>query len=289
MYKYTIEYDYDNKLIYEYICLGSLIYGLLIMLNKHVLRTPTHYFKIKNKTNVEYLSNEIKKLTHDAVSTTHIYKEKLSETLQFYINNMSYEVLQKIGNFTYIPEITEIYYTAKITQNSDNSFTNLHTDSPFHFFRSYRALICIEDCEDVTTLIPEDNINVKLKKYDILAFDYANALHYIKVNKSIGKSRIVIKLHYSNSQIGCLLTKRYTRWARSLYVHNLKNLTLSGHIMLWSQFLSSNTHYIVFMGFLNILLCQYYGFIFLQKMLLFYPLIALYQIGFQLYFVLNDF
>ena len=43
-----MEYDYDNELIYEYICLGSLIYGLLIMLNKHV-RTPTHYFEMKIK------------------------------------------------------------------------------------------------------------------------------------------------------------------------------------------------------------------------------------------------
>ena len=126
-------------------------------------------------------------------------------------------------------------------------------------------------------------------KYDILAFDYANALHYIKVNKSIGKSRIVIKLHYSKSPFGCLLTKRYTRWARSLYVHNLKHITLSGYIMLWTQFLSSNTHYIILMGFINILLNEYYEKIFLQKMLLLYPLIALYQIGFQLYFVFNDF
>lgn len=284
-----MEYDYDNELLYEYVCFASLIYGIFIIINKHILRTPTHYFEMKNKTNVDHLSKEIESLTHDALSTTHIYKENLSEILKFYINNMSYEVLQKIGNFTYIPEITEIYYTARTTQNSDNSFTNLHTDSPFHFFHTYRALICIEDCEDVTTIIPEDNIEVKLKKYDILAFDYANALHYIKVNKSIGKSRIVIKLHYSKSQIGCLLTKRYTRWARSLYVHNLKHITLSGYIMLWTQFLSSNTHYIILMGFINILLNEYYEKIFLQKMLLLYPLIALYQIGFQLYFVFNDF
>lgn len=277
--------------IYDQIYLWSLFYGFMLSYFKNNHRNKSHYFKIKNKINVDHLNKEIQSLGIDEdVNTIHIYKEKLSTTMQEYISNLSYEILEKIGRqFIYIPEITEIYYTAKTTQNSDNSFTNLHTDSPFHFCSTYRALVCIEACEDVTTIIPCDNIEVKLDKYDALAFDYANTLHYIRFNNAINKNRIVIKLHYAKTPVSYTLTRRYTRWARSLYINNLKKIKWTGYVMLYSQFLASHTTQVVSFGAFVFLLKQYYSLLLFEYIMMAYPVLALYYIGFQMYFVFYDF
>lgn len=273
------------------IYLISLFYGFMLSYFKNNHRNKSHYFKIKNKINVERLNKEIQSLDmNEDDNTIHIYKETLSPSMQEHISNLSYEILEKIGShFIYIPEITEIYYTAKTTQNSDNSFTSLHTDSPFHFCSTYRALICIEACEDVTTIIPCDNIEVKLDKYDVLAFDYANTLHYIRFNNAINKNRIVIKLHYAKTPVSYSLTRRYTRWARSLYINNLKKIKWTGYVMLYSQFLASHTTQVVSFGAFVFLLKQYYNLLLFEYIMMSYPVLALYNIGFQMYFVFYNF
>ena len=276
--------------IYEITYILSLIYGFILSYFKYKYRAKSHSFKIKNTENVDNLRKEIEKLDCDDTSTTHIYKDDLSKEMQYYIDKLSFEVNKEIGdNYINIPEITEIYYTARKTKNSDTSFTSLHTDSPFHFCNTYRALICIEPCKSVTTIIPRDNIEVNLDKYDVLAFDYANTLHYINIDESKRKNRIVVKLHYASSPISYILTKRYTRWARSLYVNNLKKMQLTGEIMLYTQFVTTNVNYVVTSGILLHLINIYLRWMLIKYFMSIYIILAIYNINFQVYFMYNNF
>ena len=279
-----------DKLIVLFFLYGSGLYFI-----KNVNREKSFVYEIKNKNNVDELHIELKGLVKEETkSTKHIFVEDLPNNISNKIMKVDNEILDLLGpEYSSIPKINEVYYNAKKTKNSDLSFVRLHTDSPFHICKTYRVLVCIEPDENVITKIPDDKIEISFKKYQVLGFDYANTLHYIKINEErIKKNRILLKLHYSKSDICNKLTKRYTRWARSLYVNNKDNIEFSGRIMLQSQYLSTNLLEIVTVYLL--LMVRYFRKGQRDKYLMYLLLIVggvltSYNLLFQMYFLWNDF
>ena len=277
--------------------IGSFfLYGILLYSIKNMNREKSFVYEIKNKNNIDELQVELKGLIkkEDTKSTKHIFVEDLPNNISKKIAKVDNEILDILGpEYSSISKINEVYYNAKETKNSDLSFVRLHTDSPFHICKTYRVLVCIEPDENVITIIPDDKIEVSFKKYQVLGFDYANTLHYIKINEDkIKKNRILLKLHYSKSEICNKLTKRYTRWARSLYVNNKDKIEFSGRIMLMSQYLSTNLLGILVVYL--ILMIEYYRSKKPNKYLMYLLLLvggvlASYNLLFQMYFLWNDF
>ena len=275
----------------------SYIYSTMLYCSKTYYKDNSGFFQIQNDSNIDLLQSQIEGQYNkdDVQSTQHYYILDTPEHIQTSINMTQVEVLDRLNihisnQYINIPEIDEIYFSAKTTQNSDHSFTNLHTDSPFHFCHTLRVLVCINPTSIVKTYIPEYGFNVTLQKYDVLYFDYANTLHYITISPfddEIQNSRIVLKLHYAKSVMCQTLTRRYTRWARSLYVDNLKFMNQYGYSMLATQFASAYMGYILL--FYYSVLAMYYTNKELRSSLMpfLYVFIVLtfYQVGFQIYFV----
>ena len=275
----------------------SYIYSTMLYCSKTYYKDNSGFFQIQNESNIDLLQSQIEGQYNkdDVQSTQHYYILDTPEHIQTSINMTQVEVLDRLNihisnQYINIPEIDEIYFSAKTTQNSDHSFTNLHTDSPFHFCHTLRVLVCINPTSIVKTYIPEYGFNVTLQKYDVLYFDYANTLHYITISPfddEIQNSRIVLKLHYAKSVMCQTLTRRYTRWARSLYVDNLKFMNQYGYSMLATQFASAYMGYILL--FYYSVLAMYYTNKELRSSLMpfLYVFIVLtfYQVGFQIYFV----
>ena len=210
---------YKKHFLLNTMIIISLVYGTIIYLLKTLFQEKTIVSKIKNTAVADELLNYIENnLVSNQKTTTHFYIEDLPENIKEKVDIINNELLEKIGSdYKTIPQINEVYFTAKKTGNSDNSFTNLHSDSPIFYCDTYRFLVVLKPNDNVITIIPDDNVNKSLDKYDILGFDYARKLHYIKIKESeTNDSRIVLKLHFAKSNVCNKLTKRYTRWARSL-------------------------------------------------------------------------
>ena len=282
----------------------SYLYSTLLYVSKTYYKDHTTYFQVENRTNIDFLQNIIEDHYHNdnrnVRSTQHYYVMDTPEMVRSSIDVTQTEILKRLNvhvsnTYKNIPEIDEIYFSAKSTQNSDHSFTNLHSDSPFHFCHTLRVLVCINPNLNVVTYIPEYNFNVTLQKYDVLSFDYANTLHYITIGPLIQedklKSRVVLKLHYAKSEVCRILTRRYTRWARSLYVHNLDFLNQYGYIMLASQFTSAYMGYALL--FFYSVLAMYVAMSSQHRENMYMPffvvliMLTSYQIGFQMYFAME--
>lgn len=239
---------FNKNIIINSLIIFSIVYGVIMYMFRTSKREKTLDTQIKNKQNIDELLMEIENnLTSDLKTTTHFYNDDLPENMKSKIDIVNDEILELLGpEYQTIPQINEVYFTAKKTGNSDYSFTNLHTDSPFYLCDTYRVLVCIKPNDNVTTIIPDDNYKKKLEKYDVLGFDYANTLHYITIdNSTSSESRIVLKLHFAKSDVCKKLTKRYTRWARSLYVNNLNSMGFNGYGMLFAQFVASYMIYFI--------------------------------------------
>ena len=241
---------YKKNFLLNTIIIIFLIYSIILYLLKSFFQEKTIVSRLKNKKVADEILNYIEtNLVPNKKTTTHFYIEDLPVKIQKKIDIINKELLEKLDDsYNPIPQINEVYFTAKKTGNSDYSFTNLHSDSPFFYCDTYRFLVVLKPNNNIVTIIPDDNVDKVLKKYDILGFDYARKLHYIKINNSESNdSRIVLKLHFAKSKICNKLTKRYTRWARNLYVNNLENMDFRGYGMLTSQFISSySLYYLIF-------------------------------------------
>lgn len=243
---------FNKNRLFNLIIIFSLLYGTIMYSIRTFNREKTVDMQIQNKKNIDDLLIEIENnLVNDVETTTHFYNQDLPENIKSKVNIVNDEILQVLGSeYKSIPEINEVYFTAKKTGNSDYSFTNLHTDSPMYPCDTYRVLVCVKPNDNVTTIIPDDNYSKKLEKYDVLGFDYANTLHYITIDQTTSsESRIVLKLHFAKSDICNKLTKRYTRWARSLYVNNLTSMGFNGYGMLLTQFVGSYIFYFLLFYF----------------------------------------
>ena len=274
------------------------VYGTMVYFAKSYYKDNTNYFQIMNKPNINLLQTQIGSfyLNNSRInSTQHYYVIQTPDHIRHSIEIIKKEVVNYLGAETYqnIENIDEIYFTAKTTQNSDLSFTNLHSDSPFHFCHTLRVLVCINPNMNVVTYIPEYNFNVTLKTYDVLSFDYANTLHYISI-RDVGtrsyETRVVLKLHFAKNWFCKILTRRYTHWARNLYVHNLRFLNQWGYIMLLTQFMSAYMGYVlIFFYTILVLYCSHKHLRpVLTPFLYSYMTLTMYYVGFQIYFILYE-
>ena len=239
------------KHIWYYLILTSIIYLTLLWLLRVFTREKTIVHQLQNKQNVDDLlqniENHIENHIENNETTFHKYYEDMPENIRQKIDIVDDELLQILGNeYSSIPKMNEVYITANKTNNSDKSFENLHTDAPFYACDTYRVLVCIKANGNVTTHIPPDNYSNKLNKYDVLGFDYSKTLHYIDIDESTdSEKRILLKLHYAKTDICDKVTRRYTRFARNLFVNNLTVMKLNGWLMLISQFFMSYLPFVI--------------------------------------------
>ena len=126
---------------------------------KTFLQEKTIVSKIKNTAVADELLNYIENnLVSNQKTNTHFYIEDLPENIKEKVEIINNELLEKLGSdYSTIPQINEVYFTAKKTGNSDNSFTNLHSDSPFFYCDTYRFLVVLKPNDNVITII-RDNI-----------------------------------------------------------------------------------------------------------------------------------
>ena len=258
------------------------------------------------RQNIDDLAFNIKNLensTENSNSSKHYFENTLSENMRTNINNIDQYIRKDIlkdASYKYISDITELYVATKKKEgeNSDKSFENVHTDSPFHYCETYRFLICIEGSQNIETHIVDDNINIVLKKYDILGFDYANTLHYIENRNENTKdgNRILLKLQYAKSNTCYNLTNKYTKFSRKLFENNKQIMGLHGKLMIISQFVSAYIFYFLLVFYLTLFLHFKYlkrlsgkKYKFAKRLLLipfftFIVLTAIMSVGLQLYF-----
>ena len=120
------------------------------------------------RKNIDDLAFNIKNLKNSqSNSSKHYFENTLSENIRTNINNIDQYIRKDIlkdASYQYISDITEVYVATKDKEgvNSDKSFENVHTDSPFHYCQTYRFLICIEGSQKIETHIVDDKINICL-------------------------------------------------------------------------------------------------------------------------------
>jgi predicted small metal-binding protein len=284
---------YKNyKHIWYYLILASVIYLIILWLLRVFTREKTIVHQIQNKRNADELLQDIEKHIEKNETSFHKFYEDMPENIRQKIDIIDSEILQVIGSeYSSIPKMNEVYMTANKTNNSDKSFVNLHTDAPFYICDTYRVLICIKANGNVTTHIPPDNYSNKLNKYDVLGFDYSKTLHYIDIDESSdSEKRMLLKLHYAKTDICNKVTRRYTRFARQLFIDNLNDMGIRGYLMIIGQFLFSYLPFVIL--FYCVLFIIYSNN--MKNNIIFYTLstvmvVALSHIAFQSYFLINDF
>jgi hypothetical protein len=246
-------YKFNNYIL---IIILTIIYMLFILINNKY-RLKTRYFKLnKSKTNIDNIRKHLnKKYNIDSKNyTTHIWNSSLNTgDVQDNIIKINEEILYNIGSqFDYVPSMTEIYYSANKYSNSDKNYIMEHMDGPFYNCSFYRALIVISGNKSTYTVINDDNININLKTYDVLMFDYNNTLHYIDVNEDTIKNdnqRILIKLHYiknNNNKKKCtMLHNKYGTETRTSFEYNKNNDNFYNYITYSSLSYNSKRRYVI--------------------------------------------
>lgn len=222
--------------IYPLICISVVF--LFAVVYEYLSSLRTLYFKLPNIAPVDNiynymtLQNEITRSTN--LSSFHKWNEDIQPYIKHQIEAIDRQIIQKIGNdFTYIPSMTEFYYSSKHNNNSDKQFTDVHFDGPFRYCNLYRVLICINGNKNIRTVFPDDNLNIQLKTYDAIMFDYNKTLHHIYVDSSQNdeNQRILLKLHYLRSPLQSHCEKMhclYGRATRNLFERNKTSLSIDG-------------------------------------------------------------
>jgi len=200
----------------------------------------TYNLVIKNKKTIndiyDYMNKNNLLNQNTDNNTLHQWNENINLFIKNKINIINNEILEIIGyEYKYVPTMTELYWSSKKNNNSDQQYVNNHADGPFFYCNLYRALIIIDGNKNINTVFTKENIDINLKKYDMLIFDYDKSYHYIYVNKDKkdNNQRIIIKLHYVKNpllehckMVHCL----FGRETRDLFERNKKNLYIDGII-----------------------------------------------------------
>lgn len=256
---------YKIKNIEIIIFIIIFLYSFCIILFNYYYKTPFYYRSLKNKESIDNIYKLINlNYINTQNNTKHFWNDSINDDFQKNIYNINEEIFKIIGdknNYDYIPSMTELYYSSKGNQNSDQQYVNNHMDGPFYSCRLYRAIIAINGNKNIDTYFPDYNIKVNLKKYDIAIFDYNNEPHYIEVNNnSIDSSqRILLKLHYikkNNNRICENVHCKFGRETRDLFELNKNKLYLSGLLARLSLNYNANRKYILI--FILFLIIYYY-------------------------------
>ena len=86
-----------------------------------------------------------------------------------------------------------------------------------------------------------------------MAFDYANAFHYIDIDNTIpDDNRIILKLQFRKGKTCEKLTRNWAQNTRdTIFEPGKKNNTLRGTYMLFEQFIASYGGYVLILFYLN--------------------------------------
>lgn len=247
---------------FQFFCM-VFAYSFIIVVANKINKTPFLHVVLDCKSAVDNIHNFIKS-QNNGVNTEknskHYWNEEINETIKSDILQINDELLHRLGSeYKYIPSMTELYYSSKANQNSDRQYVDNHMDGPFYGCQLYRAIIAINGNKNIDTYFPDGNIQINLKKYDAVLFDYNNELHYIDVNTETvdNSQRILLKLHYvkSKNNICEKAHCEFGRQTRDLFELNKSELHMSGRIARMSLYYNTYRKYILILVFL--LLCFY--------------------------------
>lgn len=216
----------------------------------------------------KYMINNSKNENGNYVSN-HIWVDKIQNKLIYNIvdkvrdsKDISNAIKINYPNHTIksIKESDEIYFAVspKDANGSDRSLVDCHYDAPFGGLPNfgvifYRIIVACNKNESVTTLFPNDNIEVKMSTGDFHGLDYNKDYHCAEGEIPENKNRVLLKLHYilvpdSNSSSS---SENYVRFI------NTKWTTLSREFMRTSSNPNNILEYI--MGFIVNILRFYFN------------------------------
>jgi hypothetical protein len=242
------------------------IYSFCIILFNYYYKIPFYYISLNSTKAIDNINNI---MSYDQINTTknskHFWNENIDDSIQKNIIDINKEILSILGGsdkFDYIPSMTELYYSSKKNENSDQQYVDNHMDGPFYSCKAYRAIIAINGNKTINTYFPDYNININLKKYDVAIFDYNNEPHYIEVNNNIidDSQRILLKLHYiekNNNNLCEDVHCKFGRETRDLFELNKTQLYFSGLGARLSLLYNTNRKYILIFMF-GLIVYYYY-------------------------------
>ena len=286
---------YNFKNIELIIFIIIFIYSFCIILFNYYYKIPFYYVSLNSKKAIDNIN---KIMINDQINTKknskHFWNERIDHNIQKNINDINQEILSILGGhdkFDYIPSMTELYYSSKKNENSDQQYVDKHMDGPFYTCKAYRSIIAINGNKAINTYFPDYNININLKKYDVAIFDYNNEPHYIEVNNNIidDSQRILLKLHYiekNNNNLCEDIHCKFGRETRDLFELNKKQLYLSGLSARLSLLYNTNRKYILIFIFLLIIYYYYTSNIIVKCILYLFVLLEITGIIYLIHFLM---
>ena len=200
----------------------------------------TKYFKLQNTTPVDNIYNHMMHrqdvVRQSDASSFHRWIEDLHPYVRSQINAIHQEIVHRINrNYIVVPSMTELYWSSKQNSNSDKQYVDTHHDGPFRHCRLHRILICINGNRSIRTAFPDEALDINLKTYEAVLFDYNKAPHYIYVDdtENDNSQRILLKLHYVIPPLQSYCKKincKFARQTRDLFERNKQNLFIDGII-----------------------------------------------------------
>lgn len=228
---------------------GSLTYTRVLdtnLLGKR-LRQSNEEDKLKRRK-ISQMCDNIKTWAIQNIQQSHMSHHWWYDTLPSDVKgwfdgcSKSSEIRTMLGTLFYpdeyiieeVHEMNEVYVTGDERKHealqSDRVFFISHIDGPFMwmpFVSVYRCLIGMNDNRKITTRFPMANYKKKIRKGDVLGFDFNREIHYITANKTeCEEPRVTLKAHY------CI----YPKWAyyigKLMYVCNARYNQLFRHLFL---------------------------------------------------------
>lgn len=118
-----------------------------------------------------------------------------------------------------VTEADEIYWAVSPADavGSDRSLVDCHYDAPFSWFPTggvvfYRVIIACNENNTVTTVFPNEDVRVKMKKGDFHGLDYNKDWHCVEGSILKSKYRVLLKMHYIIVPKGSEAFENWVRW-----------------------------------------------------------------------------
>lgn len=203
-------------------------------------------FKINDEKSIDKLREWVLSRNINNNTTTHIwYKDLPVDIAMLYskitLNEKIINILKKNTNIDdsidILNDMNEIYITSptskKDSMTLDSIFYIKHIDGPYYlipFASCYRMIIGLDNNTNVSTCFPMNNETIKVKKGDVVLFDYNRDTHYIYTDSDNSDGlRVVLKVHYCVYPISALyfgkllgyLCILYNKYARNMFIYTL--------------------------------------------------------------------
>lgn len=173
----------------------------VVIFNHHHKRF--RLFKLRQPRTIQRIYNALQRdndvYKNTQHNTQHRWNESISPTIQRLIRPLNTELIRRLGaDYSYVPAMTELYWSSQENKNSDQQYVSTHNDGPFYYCDLQRVLVMIRGNQCIHTHFPTGNAQYTLQSGDAMAFHYDNSLHYISVDSPCDDTspRIMLKLHY---------------------------------------------------------------------------------------------